>query len=85
MQRFDLRGIGRPGIVRCNPMSTAPTMTASRDTYYYDRAEAELGMAQKATKPEAVRAHYEMANRYLDLFYNPDASGPEQQYSGRRR
>jgi hypothetical protein len=39
------------------------------DTYYYHRAEAELEMAQRAENTAAVRAHYELANRYLDRVY----------------
>lgn len=34
--------------------------------YYYDRAEQELEMAQKASCPEAVKAHYMLAGFYLD-------------------
>jgi len=34
--------------------------------YYQRRAEAELEQAQRATKPEAVLAHYTLANAYLE-------------------
>lgn len=34
--------------------------------YFYDRAETELELAQRATHPLAVRAHYIIANHYLD-------------------
>lgn len=34
--------------------------------YYYRRAEAELEQAQRATKPEVVRAHCQLANAYLE-------------------
>jgi hypothetical protein len=34
--------------------------------YYYRRAEAELKMAQRATDANAVKAHYELANLYLE-------------------
>lgn len=37
--------------------------------YFYDRAEAELAMAQKAAAPQAVKAHYMMAGIYLDHAY----------------
>lgn len=40
------------------------------DHYLYQRAEAELRMAQRAVVPEAMKAHYELANRYLDAFYS---------------
>jgi hypothetical protein len=43
----------------------------SRDDilYYSRRAEAELELAQRATHPAAVRAHYVIANHYLDRVY----------------
>lgn len=37
--------------------------------YFYDRAETELELAQRATHPLAVRAHYIIANHYLDRCY----------------
>lgn len=43
-------------------------------SYFYRRAEAEIRMAQKATAPQAVRAHYHLAGRYLDRAYG-DGSG----------
>ena len=42
--------------------------------YFYERAEAEIGMAQKAASAQAVRAHYHLASHYLDRAYS-DASG----------
>lgn len=39
------------------------------DIYYYERAETELELAQRATHPSAVRAHYIIANHYLDRCY----------------
>lgn len=38
-------------------------------SYFYDRAETELELAQRATHPLAVRAHYIIANHYLDRCY----------------
>lgn len=35
-------------------------------TYYRRRAETELEKAQQATSPEIVRAHFELANAYLE-------------------
>lgn len=35
-------------------------------SYFQQRAETELERAQQAIKPEAVRAHYELANAYLE-------------------
>ena len=42
--------------------------------YFYRRAEAEIRMAEKATTPQAVHAHYRLAERYLDRA-NGDGSG----------
>lgn len=50
-------------------------MTAEPDDYYYDRAEAELRLAQMADHPAAVRAHYLLAGHYLDRFYGPAETG----------
>ena len=35
--------------------------------YYEQRAEAELELAQAANHPSVVKAHYTLANLYLDL------------------
>jgi hypothetical protein len=43
------------------------------DEYFYGRAETELELAQRATHPLAVRAHYIIANHYLDKCYGGDA------------
>jgi hypothetical protein len=43
-------------------------------TYFYARAETELELAQRATHPQAVRAHYIIANHYLDRCYG--GAGP---------
>lgn len=37
--------------------------------YYLQRAETELALAQSASNPSAVRAHYHLAGRYLDRAY----------------
>jgi hypothetical protein len=42
-------------------------------TYFYGRAETELELAQRATHPLAVRAHYIIANHYLDRCYGGGA------------
>ena len=34
--------------------------------YFQRRAETELELAQRATKPEVVLAHYTLANAYLE-------------------
>lgn len=36
------------------------------------RAEAELELAQSATDPRAVQAHYELATAYLDRIYGEE-------------
>jgi hypothetical protein len=40
------------------------------DMYLYERAEAELKLAQQATHPKAVHAHYLLAGYYLDRYYS---------------
>jgi uncharacterized protein YfeS len=45
-------------------------------TYFYDRAETELELAQRATHPLAVRAHYIIANHYLDRCYGGTTTPP---------
>ena len=42
-------------------------MEEDPEAYLYRRAEAALHMAQKSENPPAVKAHYEMAERYLEL------------------
>ena len=44
----------------------------SGSQYLYQRAEAELRMARAAASDVAAKAHYELANRYLDRFFNPE-------------
>jgi hypothetical protein len=41
-------------------------------TYLYYRAEEQLQLAQSATHPAAVRAHYLMADHYLENAYKTD-------------
>lgn len=46
------------------------------NAYFYDRAEAELKLAQNAEHPAVVKAHYLLAGYYLDRVYGPgDAEG----------
>jgi hypothetical protein len=51
-------------------------MKQEPDTYFYDRAEAELELAQSAEHPAAVRAHYLLAGHYLDRFYGEPEDEP---------
>jgi hypothetical protein len=37
--------------------------------YFMQRAEVEIALAQRAEHPEAVAAHYFLAQSYLDLVY----------------
>jgi hypothetical protein len=41
-------------------------MTEDDIIYLQRRAEAELELAQQATKPEVVAAHHQLAEAYLD-------------------
>lgn len=45
--------------------------------YYQNRAEAELELAQRASHPKAVRAHYLMAESYLDRVHGRPCEGDE--------
>jgi hypothetical protein len=38
-------------------------------SYFLQRAEDELERAQSSSDPSVVRAHYTMAERYLDRVY----------------
>jgi len=45
------------------------------DRLYFElRAEAEIALAQRATHPDAVRAHYLLAGYYLDRVHGPGPS-----------
>jgi hypothetical protein len=39
-------------------------------SYLEQRAEAELELAQKATDPQVVKVHYELADLYLERLHN---------------
>ena len=43
----------------------------SDQSYFYQRAEQELKMAQATEVPQAAKAHYVLAGNYLDLVYGP--------------
>ena len=40
--------------------------------YFLKSAETELDLAQKATHPDVVSAHYLLAGHYLDKVYGED-------------
>lgn len=47
-------------------------MSRDDSDYLELRAEAELELAQSATDPRAVQAHYELANAYLERIYGDE-------------
>lgn len=42
-------------------------------TYFLERAEAQLELAQQSGHPNAVAAHYHLAELYLDRVYGDAA------------
>ena len=48
-------------------------MTKHEQSYLLARAEEEVGNAQRSADARAVAAHFELAERYLDMAYG----GPE--------
>jgi hypothetical protein len=52
-------------------------------SYFYERAEAELKLAQRATDPAAVKAHYQLAGYYLDRVYGAGDSPATDRQTGR--
>jgi hypothetical protein len=50
-------------------------------SYFEHRAETELEMAQRATHPAVVRAHYQLADLYLDRVYGGENAGAPQEAS----
>jgi hypothetical protein len=62
------------GSVNEKHRETCPNQLPATDKDYLEaRAEEELELARKATDPDAVSAHYELACRYLDLLH-PETS-----------
>lgn len=50
---------------------------SSDDTDYLEaRAEAEIELAQHATDPRVVQAHYTLANAYLDRIHPEEEGDP---------
>jgi hypothetical protein len=47
-------------------------MSSHEMSYLELRAESELELARRATHPAAVRAHYQLAEMYLDKLYGDD-------------
>jgi len=52
----------------------APVVPAEEhdEPWYIQRAEQELELAQRAEHPAVVRAHYLMAESYLELANDPE-------------
>lgn len=74
-----VRGEGGPSSERA-PTTPSPSEPVGTDieiegdrAYFLSRAEAQLELAQAASAPEAVRAHYHLANLYLDRVYGTSA------------
>jgi HEPN domain-containing protein len=44
-------------------------MSSHEMSYLEQRAESQLELARRATHPAAVRAHYQLAEMYLDKLY----------------
>lgn len=58
------------------PIGRMRRMTGEDRRYYLGRAEAELALAQLASHPGAVSAHYRMAEHYLDRVYGAPDTDP---------
>jgi hypothetical protein len=52
-------------------------MSQEEQDYWEKRAEEQIALAQQARHKAVVRAHYELANQYLDLIHgdHPRSSG----------
>jgi len=52
-------------------------MSHEESSYFEQRAEQEIALAQQALHGAAVRAHYELASAYLDRIHGdtPRSSG----------
>ena len=47
-------------------------MSHDEVSYYEQRAEAEIELARQSSNSQAVQAHYQLANAYLDKIYGED-------------
>jgi hypothetical protein len=52
--------------------------------YFEKRAEAELELAQSATHPGVVKAHYQLAGLYLDIVHG-EAEDPGREDAGKEQ
>jgi hypothetical protein len=53
-------------------------MSDDEKSYFLERAEAEIALAQQAEHPDACRSHYLLAGYYLDIVYNEAPTEPPQ-------
>ena len=51
---------------------TVPAQPEDEESWYILRAEQELELAQRAEHPAVVRAHYLIAESYLERANDPD-------------
>lgn len=47
-------------------------MSSDDSEYLEMRAEEEIGLAQQATDPRVVQAHYQLATAYLDRIHGEE-------------
>lgn len=59
------------------PPSATPAMSEEDAAYFQRRAEEELEMAQKATRPDVVAAHVALADAYLERIH---VGSPRREY-----
>jgi hypothetical protein len=55
----------------------AATVSQEEKDYWQRRAEEQIALAQQARHKAVVRAHYELANQYLELIHgdSPRSTG----------
>lgn len=54
--------------VRLGTVATEIDVTEDDKTYYYQRAAAQLELAERTDNPAAVAAHYRIAQTYLNRY-----------------
>lgn len=57
-------------------------MSSDDSEYLETRAETEIELAQHATDPRVVQAHYDLANAYLDRIHGEAEGDPAPQQPG---
>ncbi|MDQ8755947.1 hypothetical protein RCO27_06865 [Sphingosinicella sp. LHD-64] len=51
-------------------------MSSDDSEYLEQRAETEIELAQHATDPRVVQAHYDLATAYLDRIHGDEEADP---------